>query len=104
MPEIVWKRGAEDDLLSVHANLEEQRTGAGDRFTEKLDAVLENVRQAPRIAPLFDSPMRRLVVGNTGYGLFYTVENRGIIVHALIHLSQNPMSIRAKIRRLLGLG
>jgi plasmid stabilization system protein ParE len=104
MPEIVWKRGAEDDLLSIHANLEEHREGAGDRFMRKLDAVLENVRHAPGIAPIFDSPMRRLVVGNTGYGLFYTVESRGIIIHALIHLSQNPESIRAKIRRLLGLG
>jgi hypothetical protein len=47
--------------------------------------------------------MRRLVVGATGYGLFYTVEKRGLIVHALVHLSQNPASIRARIRRLLGL-
>ncbi|GDX11848.1 hypothetical protein LBMAG57_36200 [Verrucomicrobiota bacterium] len=48
--------------------------------------------------------MRRLVVGNTGYGVFYTTEDRGIIIHALIHLSQHPEGIRAKIRRLLGLG
>ena len=47
--------------------------------------------------------MRRLVAGNSGYGIFYTVEARGIIVHALIHLSRSPETIRAKIRRLLGL-
>lgn len=48
--------------------------------------------------------MRRLVIGNTGFGVFYTVEDRGIIIHALVHLSQHPESIRARIRRLLGLG
>ena len=55
------------------------------------------------MAPIYERPVRRLVVGNSGYGLFYTVEARGIIVHALVHLSQSPETIREKIRRLLGL-
>jgi plasmid stabilization system protein ParE len=103
MPEIVWKHGAEEDLLNVFAELEDYRPGAGERFTEDLDRVLQNLRSHPRLAPLFESPMRRLVVGNTGFGLFYTVEDRGIIIHALIHLSRHPESIRTKLRRLLGL-
>jgi hypothetical protein len=41
------------------------------------------------------------VIGSTGYGLFYSVEARGIIVHALIHLSRDPERIRERIRRLL---
>ena len=85
------------------ASLDEARPGAGERFTLRLDAVLENLRNFPHLAPVFEPPMRRLVVGNTGYGLFYTVEARGIIIHGLVHLSQHPESIRAKIRRLLGL-
>jgi plasmid stabilization system protein ParE len=103
MPEIIWKGGAEHDLLSIFAALEESRPGAGERFTLKLDAVLENVRQFPQMAPMYEPPMRRLVVGASGYGLFYTVEARGIIIHALTDLSQHPESIREKIRRLLGL-
>lgn len=103
MPELVWKRGAEDDLLSIFASLGESRPGAGERFTLQLDAVLENLRKFPGMAPMFDPPMRRLVVGNSGYGVFYTVEPRGIIIHALVHLSQHPESIRVKIRRLLGM-
>lgn len=103
MPEIVWKRGAEEDLLGIFAKQEDFRTGFGESFTLKLDAVLENLRNHPGLAPVFEPPMRRLVVGNTGYGVFYTIEHRGIIIHAIIHLSQHPQGIRAKIRRLLGL-
>ena len=103
MPEIVWKWGAEDDLLRIFAELEERRIGSGEQFTLRLDAVLQNLRSYPSLAPVFELPMRRLVVGNTGYGVFYTVEKRGIIIHALVHLSQHPESIRSKIRRLLGL-
>jgi plasmid stabilization system protein ParE len=103
MPEIIWKQGAENDLLQVFAELEDRREGAGERFVQKLDFTLENLRVHPEIAPLFENPMRRLVIGASGYGLFYSVEARGIIVHALLHLSKNPETIREKIRRLLRL-
>ena len=89
--------------MRIFAQLEDYREGAGERFALSLDATLQNLRIHPELAPVFDHPMRRLVVGATGYGLFYTVEQRGLIIHALVHLSQNPASIRAKIRRLLGL-
>ena len=103
MAEIVWKRGAEEDLVRIFAELEEMKEGGGDRFTRLLDGTLQTLRRHPQMAPVFERPMRRLVAGNSGYGLFYTVEVRGIIVHALLHLSQNPEAIRERIRRMLDL-
>jgi plasmid stabilization system protein ParE len=102
MPEIVWKQGAEQDLLEIFSDLEEREEKSGGLFVLKLDATLENLRLHPEMAPLFEAPMRRLVIGSSGFGLFYSVESRGIIVHALIHLSRSPETIRARIRRLLG--
>jgi toxin ParE1/3/4 len=103
MIEIVWKQGAENDLLQVFSNLQDWREGAGERFVLALDASLNHLRVHPEIAPLFDRPMRRMVVGASGYGIFYTIETRRIFIHALIHLSQNPEAIRDKIRKLLDL-
>ena len=103
MTDIVWKHGAEGDLLRVFADLDAVREGNGERFTHRLDGTLQSLRGHPQMAPVFERPMRRLVVGNSGYGLFYTVEPRGIIVHALLHLSQNPEAIRERIRRMLDL-
>jgi plasmid stabilization system protein ParE len=103
MPEIVWKQGAENDLLQIFAELEDRRETLGEQFVLKLDVTLESLRLHPKMAPMFEEPVRRLVVGSTGYGLFYSVEPRGIIVHGLIHLSRDPETIRAKIRRLLRL-
>jgi plasmid stabilization system protein ParE len=102
MPEIIWKQGAENDLLQIFVDLEDRSEEAGVRFVRKLDFTLENLRVHPGIAPVFEQPVRRLVIGSTGYGLFYSVEARGIIVHALIHLSRSPETIRHRIRRLLG--
>ena len=104
MPEIIWKQGAENDLLQIFAELEEYSEGARARFVGKLDFTLGHVRAHPEMAPMFESPVGRLVVGSTGYGLFYSVEARGIIVHALIHLSREPERIRDRIRRLLSIG
>ncbi len=75
MPEIVWKQGAESDLLRIFKELEDFLPGSGERFTWKLDAVLQTLKTHPSLAPVFESPMRRLVIGTTGYGLFYTGES-----------------------------
>jgi plasmid stabilization system protein ParE len=103
MAEIVWKQGAENDLLQIFAQLEGQRAALGEQFVTKLDAILAHVRRHPEIAPVYEAPMRRLVIASSGFGLFYTIEARGIIVHALIHLSRSPETIRERIRRLLRL-
>lgn len=103
MADIVWKQGAENDLLQIFAELEARREGAGVEFVRRLDATLANVREHPEIAPMYQPPVRRLVIASAGFGLFYSVEARGIIVHAVVHLSRSPESIRDKIRRLLRL-
>src|SRR5437762_13973779 len=103
MPEIVWKQGAENDLLQIFAELEQHTDGVGVRFAGKLDFTLGHLRVHPEMAPMFEEPVRRLVIGSTGFGLFYSVEPRGIIIHTLIHLSRNPQLIRDRIRSFLRL-
>jgi plasmid stabilization system protein ParE len=63
MPEIVWKQGAENDLLEIFGNLDDHQEGSGERFVERLDFTLANLRQHPEIAPIFEPPVRRLVIG-----------------------------------------
>jgi len=70
MVEIVWKRGAEEDLVRIFSELEEFRAGLGERFTMQLDGTLQHLRNHPQMAPIYEEPMRRLVAGNSGYGLF----------------------------------
>jgi hypothetical protein len=37
MPEIIWKQGAENDLLQIFVDLEDRSEEAGVRFVRKLD-------------------------------------------------------------------
>ena len=51
-PEIIWKQGAENDLLQIFADLEERREGAGARLVGKLDFTLGHLRAHPALTQL----------------------------------------------------
>jgi plasmid stabilization system protein ParE len=51
MPEIIWKAGAENDLLQIFTELEEHSKGVGVRFVGKLDFTLANLQAHPEMAP-----------------------------------------------------
>jgi plasmid stabilization system protein ParE len=60
MPEIIWKQGAENDLLQIFAEFEERSEEAGVRFVGKLDFTLGHLRAHPEMAPMFEKPVRAL--------------------------------------------
>ena len=100
MLEVVWTRGAEADLQSIYERLEESSAGTGDRFLELISAAIELLRQFPEMAAVFEKPFRRLVVRDGRHGLFYTIEARGIILHAVADLRGDPEDLRRRFRRI----
>ena len=102
MPELVWTQAAEGDLQEIFAQLEEVQEESGRRFLSLIDAALELLRQFPEMAPAFDPPLRRLVLNAGRHGVFYAVEPRGIILHAVADLRRDPEELRRRLRRILG--
>jgi plasmid stabilization system protein ParE len=102
--DIVWTAGAERDLLALHRILFDVG-GADDKFIYRLlemplRSALELIREHPQIAPrVSGSPRlrRRILSPQNRYGLFYAVENRGIVIHALLDLRQDPRMIRKRL-------
>ena len=98
MAEIIWTLAASQDLQNVFESLERMRPGAGEAFVMNIEAQLELVKLFPRMNRLYLPPFRKLrLIGI--YGLFYAVENRGIVVHAVVDLRRDIANLR---RRLLG--
>lgn len=77
MPEIIWKQGAENDLLQIFSNLEDCSEGTGERLVRKLDGTLENLKIHPGIAPPFEGPVRRLVIGSVAMACFIPLKPVG---------------------------
>lgn len=98
MAELVWTAGAAADLQKIFNLLEGRRAGAGIEFLANVEARLELTKKFPRMNRTYFPPFRmQRLIGSRG--LFYVIENRGIIVHAIADLRQNPEALR---RRILG--
>jgi len=97
-PEPIWTARAEADLLAIFARLEEGREGAGRSLLHGVDSGLRLLRVMPEMAPLYVRPYRRLVLKNPRFGLFYTPESRGLVVHAVCDLRQDRATILRHLR------
>jgi len=102
MLELIWKGGAEQDLLTIFADLEDYGDGAGERFTLVLDSVRQNLRAYPEMAPaccgfhgLWRVLHRRGARNNRPRDPVPSSESR-------IHPRQNPPSASAAVAEVPG--
>jgi len=80
--EIVVLSGAEADLDEIY-----------------LDQNLELLRTFPRLAPQrLQAKVRRVKIGRTPFGLFYTIEGRRLMVVAAQDLRKDPSALARIIR------
>lgn len=71
----------------------------GERFLLAMDGKLELLRGFPRMVPPgLMKKVRKVKIGRTPYGLFYTIEGRRLMVIAAQDLRQEPRVIARIIR------
>jgi hypothetical protein len=92
-PDPIWTSRAQSDLLREFTRLEDYAEGSGVVLLEMVDSGLRLLRIMPELAPSYTERFRRLVLKNPRYGLFYTPETRGIVVHAVCDLRQDRETI-----------
>jgi len=97
--EVVWTLRAEIHLDEIYRHLEDMTEGSGEFFLDEIGQVLGLIQEFPLIGREFAPPVRRRVIWRGRYGLFYSPEDRGIIVIGVLDLRQDPRLIK----RLLGL-
>ena len=97
-PDPIWTARAEADLLLVFSRLEDANAGSGVVFLEMIDSSLRLLRVMPEMAPLWAEPFRRLVLKNPRFGLFYTPEARGLVVHAVCDLRQDRETLLRQLQ------
>lgn len=95
----VWTLGAEADVQRVYERFELLEEGTGDRFYAEVLSSVRLLEAFPHIGPaVYRGKVRRVLVFNRHHGLFYTVEGRRVILHALLDLRQNPALIMRRLR------
>jgi plasmid stabilization system protein ParE len=69
----------------------------GDVFYDSVDRAIGQLRRFPESGPIYEDPVRRLVIHGTPLGLFYGIHGRRISIVAILDLRQDPESITRRI-------
>jgi plasmid stabilization system protein ParE len=95
----VWTLGAEADAQRIYEHHENREEGAGDRFYDEVLSSVRLLEAFPEIGPVVHrGKVRRVLVFNRHYGLFYVAERRGVMLHALLDLRQDPTTIMRRLK------
>ena len=93
MSELILLLSADLDIQRAFAYHEDYQEGRGTIFLQHLEAAFEQLRRFPESGTRFHGSYRRLLVLRFSYGIFYTVEARGVVVAGVIDTRQDPASI-----------
>ena len=97
--EVIWLRKADADLQTLYDRFEENEEGRGEIFFKAVDTALARVLLFPESGRPFDLPIRRVLIDDGRFGLFYVPHPTRIVILAIEDLRQDP----SRIRRNLGL-
>ena len=98
---VVILAGAESDIQRIYNRLSNRRDGAGDDFMDQLGSVIRQLEAFPESAPQRMLGFRRALVPGYVHGVYYQIEPRGIMVHLLADLRQDPDMLQKTLRERL---
>jgi plasmid stabilization system protein ParE len=89
---------AEADIAEAYTWYEDAQTGIGDRFLEAIDEQLRWIGDWPEASPVVHQAIRRSLVRQFPYGLFYIVEDDELIVLGCFHARRDPSGWERRTR------
>ena len=81
---------AKDDLHIAFEWYGEQRRGLGLEFLDCVEAAIETIQQMPKLYAKHHDHFRRALVRRFPFSIFYTIEEKEIVVHAIFDNRQDP--------------
>jgi plasmid stabilization system protein ParE len=81
---------AELEIFEAALHYEREREGLGFRFEAQIDTVFARLLDHPFQFPLAEDDVRRALVRDFPYAVFFTTEADLITVLAVLHLRRHP--------------
>ena len=101
MAELVWTGRFEADVQRIYEQLEERQPDAGDGFYRRLLFELQLLETFPQLGSSWNhTPVRRLLVERRRYAVLYTAESRGVLLHTLLDLHEDPIHLERIVRHI----
>ncbi len=81
---------ADADFQRIYESREDYAEGLGDRLQNEVVQVLDLIQVFPaHWKVVHPSGLRRAIISST-FGLIYRIESRGIVLHAMFDLREDP--------------
>jgi plasmid stabilization system protein ParE len=89
---VVFTTRAQNEVNTAQAELESKSSGFGLRFAQRVSEAAERIARFPLGSPEIVAGVRRTVLKQFSYLLFYRPETDRVVVLACIHERMNPAS------------
>lgn len=96
MQEIRLQRDAEQDLAETAIWYEEQQPGLGHQFLDEALATFSSIAEMPSRYPSVHRATRRALMHRFPFGVFYRIDDVGVVVVAVLHGSRHPRTWRRR--------
>jgi toxin ParE1/3/4 len=87
---LTYHSEAEAEFLEAARFYERQTEGLGDRFLHELDAAIESIKIAPDRCRVVSGDVRRYVMRQFPYGIYYRVQDDELRILVIKHHSRHP--------------
>ena len=89
---------AELEIFEAALRYEREREGLGFRFEAQVNTIFARLVENPYQFPVIEEDVRRALVRDFPYGLFFTTEADRITVLAILHLHRHPDTLKRRRR------
>jgi len=83
---------AAEELEEVFQYYDSQRVGLGHEFLREVGDILDIIEKFPQSWPVIYGESRRALIKRFPFGLFYYIDDRLIVVTAVMDLRKDPKS------------
>ena len=90
---------AELEIFEAALRYEREREGLGFRFEAQVNAVFARLLESPFQFPIIEEDVRRALVREFPYGVFFATEADLITVLAVLHLRRHPDTVETRAPR-----
>ncbi len=91
---------ADTDLAEARVWYGLQRAGLDVDLMRRIDETLRRITDAPRRFPLIYRHLRRAIVKQFPFAVFYEIRKNEIVVFAVFHARRNPKQLKSRLKRL----
>jgi len=87
---VVYRRQVGRDLAAGFGYYEGQANGLGERFLTAVGSAFDAIERYPQMFAQVHGEVRRALLSQFPYGVFYRVDSKRVVVLAVLHTARDP--------------